>query len=301
MTPLVLVVAVLLFVGMTLLLSEVRWFSRRALTERLSPYVPGGMGLKARIGLLSVESFREAIGPLARSLGGQFSRLFGVSEDLDRRLRRIHSPLDVTEFRIRQIGWAIAGFGVALLVTIAIRPGVLISLLLMVGGMLLTFLLVEQQVSGASDRWKRSIYLELPVIAEQVGMLLGAGYSLSAALARVTRRGSGSVAKDLDRVLARIRHGTTEEEALQEWAELIEIDALDRFVSVLALNREASDLGRLISDEARAIRLDVQRELVEKMESRSQQVWIPVTVATLVPGVIFIAVPFSRALGGFLQ
>ncbi len=299
--PLVLLVAACLFVGLTLLFAELRWFSRRGLTERLSPYVPGGMGLRSRAGVLSVESFREAVGPLARLLGSQFSRLFGVTEDLDRRLRRTHSPLDVTEFRVRQIGWMVAGFGTGLLATIAIRPGVLIGLAMMVGGMLLAFLLVEQQVSTASDRWKRSIYLELPVVAEQVGMLLGAGYSLSAALARVGRRGTGSVALDLRRVLARIRQGASEEEALREWADLVEVDALDRFVSVLALNREASDLGRLISDEARSIRLDVQRELVEKMESRSQQVWIPVTVATLVPGVIFIGVPFTRALGGFLD
>jgi tight adherence protein C len=44
----------------------------------------------------------------------------------------------------------------------------------------------------------------------------------------------------------------------------------------------------------------VQRELVERMEARSQQVWIPVTVAALVPGVIFIAVPFTQALSGFI-
>lgn len=300
MNPLVLLVAVLLFAGVTLLLSEVRWFARRDLAQRLSPYVPGGMGVRARAGILSVESFREAVGPLARSLGSQFSRLFGVSEDLDRRLRRTHSPLDVTEFRVRQIGWMVAGFGTGLLLAIAFRPGVVPGLLFMVGGMLLAFLLVEQQVSSASDRWKRNVYLELPVIAEQVGMLLGSGYSLSAALARVSRRGSGTIALDLRRVLARIRQGTSEDVALREWAELVEVDAVDRFVSVLALNREASDLGRLIAEEARAIRLDVQRGLVEKMDSRAQQVWIPVTVATLVPGVIFIAVPFSRALDGFL-
>jgi hypothetical protein len=43
----------------------------------------------------------------------------------------------------------------------------------------------------------------------------------------------------------------------------------------------------------------VQRELIETAERRSQQVWIPVTVATLVPGVIFIAIPFIEALRYF--
>ncbi len=96
--------------------------------------------------------------------------------------------------------------------------------------------------------------------------------------------------------MARVRQGRTEAEALREWAELADVDAVDRLVAVLALNREATDLGRLIAEEARKIRRDVHRELIETMEKRGQQVWIPVTVATLVPGVIFIAIPFTQAL-----
>jgi len=299
-TPLLLAAGLALWIGLTLLLSELRWFSRRALATRLGPYVPGGMGTRGRAGILSVESFREAVGPLARSLGSQFSRLFGVSEDLDRRLRRVHADLDVTEFRVRQIGWAVAGLGVGALLSIATRPPVPIALLFTFGAMLLAFLLQESQVSTASDRWKRRVHLELPVVAEQPAMLLGAGYSLVAALDRVAKRGHGAVSRDLHRVLARIRQGLSEEQALEEWAELVDVPSAERLVSVLALNREASDLGRLIAEEARAIRRDVQRELIETMEKRGQQVWIPVTVATLLPGVIFIAIPFTTALAGFL-
>jgi tight adherence protein C len=295
-----LLAGMLLWVGTTLLLAELRWFSRRPLSVRLGPYVPGGMGTRGRAGLLSVESFREAVGPLAKALGSQFSRLFGVSEDLDRRLRRIHAGLDVTGFRVRQIGWSLAGLGVGALFAVATRPPVPIALLTTFGGMLLAFLLLEQQVSSASDRWKRAVHLELPVVAEQLAMLLGSGYSLVAALDRVARRGQGAVARDLRRVLTRVRQGVAEERALQEWAELVDVASVDRFVSVLALNRETSDLGRLIAEEARTIRRDVQRELVETMEKRGQQVWIPVTVATLLPGVIFIAIPFTTALADFL-
>jgi tight adherence protein C len=299
-TLLVIASGLLLWAGLTLLLSEVRWFSRRPLSERLGPYVPGGMGTRGRVGLLSVESFREAVGPLARGLGSQFSRLFGVSEDLDRRLTRIHSDLDVTEFRVRQIGWSLAGLGAGALLAVAVRPPVAVALVFTLGGMLLAFLLLEQQVTAASDRWKRTIHLELPVTAEQIAMLLGSGYSLLAALDRVSRRGRGSMARDLRRVISRVRQGVSEERALQEWAELADVDSVERFVSVLALNREASDLGRLIANEARSIRRDVQRELVEVIERRGQQVWIPVTVATLLPGAIFIGIPFTAALSDFL-
>src|SRR5680860_1272078 len=128
MMLLIVVSALMLWAGLTLLLAEFRWFSRRSLADRLAPYVPGGMGRRNHIGILSVESFREAVGPLARSLGAQFSRLFGVSEDLDRRLRRVHADLDVTEFRVRQIGWALAGFGAGTLLAIAATPNPAIML-----------------------------------------------------------------------------------------------------------------------------------------------------------------------------
>jgi tight adherence protein C len=293
--------ALLLSSGATLLLAELRWFSRRPLHDRLAPYVPGGMGGRRGTGLLSVDSFREAIGPLARSLGSQFSRLFGVTEDLDRRLRRIHAAFDVTGFRVRQIGWSLTAFGAGALLSVAVTPSPAFVVLATFGSMLLAFLVLEQQVSAASERWQRALQLELPVVAEQVGMLLGAGYSLVGAVERVARRGRGAIADDLRRVLGRIRQGVPEEVALREWAELADVAAVERFVAVLALNREATDLGRLIATEARGIRRDVHRELIETLERRGQQVWIPVTVATLLPGVIFIAIPFNAALTGFLR
>lgn len=300
MTALLVVSGLVLWVGLTLLFAELRWFARPSLVDRLGPYVPGAAGTRGWSGILSVETFREAVGPAARGIGEAFSRLFGVSEELDRKLRRIHSEVDVTEFRVRQVGWSLAALLTGTLFSVALRPPAPLALLFTLGALLLAFLLLEQQVATASTRWQRSVHLELPVVAEQVAMLLGAGYSLVGALDRVARRGQGAVARDLRRVLARVRHGVAEERALQEWAELADVASVDRFVSVLALNREASDLGRLIAEEARAIRADVQRGLVEQLERRGQQVWIPVTVATLLPGVIFIAIPFTRALDGFL-
>jgi tight adherence protein C len=299
MTWLVALSSAVLLVGTTLLLSEVRWFARRPLAERLRPYVPGGLATPARAGILSVESFREVIGPASRSLGERLSRLAGVPEDLERRLERIHSPLDATGFRVRQLGWSVGAFGLGALAGIALPLPLPLALLFMLAGPCLAFLLVEQQLASASRRWQRRVFLELPVVSEQLAMLLSAGFSLTGALQRIAARGQGACAQDLRRVLARVRQGVGDVEALREWAALADVPALDRLVPVLALNRETSDLGPLLSEEARAVRRDVQRELVETVERRGEQVWIPVTVATLLPGVIFLAVPFVDALQVF--
>jgi len=293
------VCGLLLWVGVALILSTTRWFSRRPLTERLRPYTPGGLAPGHRGGMLSVESFTEVVGPLSRGIGEQIARLFGVSEDLSVRLARIHSPLDVTSFRVRQLGWVVAAFGVGGFAAVALGLPPAVGVLGVLGAPMLAFLLLEQRISGASTRWQRRLFLELPVVSEQIGLLLSAGYSLSGALNRVAARSGGACGRDINRLIGRVRQGLSETEALQEWAELADVDAVDRLVHVLSLNREASDLGRLISEEARSIRRDVQRELVERIERRGQQVWIPVTVATLIPGVIFLAVPFIQALSLF--
>lgn len=285
-----------MWAGSTLLLAEVRWFRRRPLVDRVRPYLPGGLATPARAGLLSAASFRDVIGPLAREVGGRLARIAGVTEELAVRLERVHSPLDVTAFRVRELGWAVAAFGVGGAVTALLAPPAPVTALLLAGSPLLAFLVVEQQLASASARWQRRITLELPVVAEQLGMLLAAGYSLGAALQRIAARGHGACATDLARVCGRRRQGLSDLDALREWSRTAGVDALERLVTVLSLNRQAGDLGRLVAEEARGLRRDVQRQLVEAIERRAQLVWVPVTVATLVPGVIFLAVPFIEAM-----
>ena len=287
------------WVGATLLLSQLRWFARPSLTDRLRPYAIGGAAGGRRAGVLSVESFRDAIGPLSRAVGERAARLAGVSEELEVRLARIHAPLDVTGFRVRQVGWSVAGLGAAALLAVALRLPPLVAAAFLVAAPVVAFLVQEQRLAIESQRWQRRVFLELPVVAEQLSLLLAAGWSLTAALNRLSTRSHGATGRDLDRVCRRIRQGLSEADALREWARLAAVPALDRLVPVLALNRDTSDLGRLVGDEARSIRRDVHRELIEAAERRNQQVWIPVTVAALVPGALFLAVPFVEALRAF--
>ena len=286
----------LVWVGATLLLSRSARLSRPSLAERLRPFSPGGVARVDSAGLFSVESVRDVVGPLARLCGDRLAALFGVTEPLANRLRRVHSDMDVTAFRVRQL--AVAGLVVVAAALLAAGLGLspVVSVVVVAGAPLLAFLVPEQRLVRASERWQQDLALELPVVAEQLAMLLNAGYSLGAALARLSERGHGSAARDLALVVNRVRHGLSEAEALREWAEVARVDAVDRLVSVLSLHTESSDLGRLVSSEARQARRDLHRRTIESIERRAQQVWVPVTVATLVPGVILLAVPFMAAL-----
>lgn len=292
--------ALSLWAGAALLLSGLRWFSRPSLADRLRPYSPGGLsGAAAGPGAVNRQSWSELVGPLARDVGERVARAFGAGDDLALKLERIHSPLDPTTFRVRQLGAALAAAAVAAVFAGAAGLPSALAAVVLLGAPLMAFLVVEQRLAGESARWQRRLFLELPVVSEQLAMLLSAGYSLGAALNRVAERGAGASSADLRRVVSRVHHGLTEIDALREWADVARVDALDRLIPVLALNREAGDLGRLLSGEARSIRRDAQRQMVETMESRGQKVWIPVTVATLIPGVIFLSIPFIEALSLF--
>lgn len=298
MSRLVIASALAGWLGLTLLISQLPWARRLPLAERLRPYAPGRPGARVS-GIFSAASARDALGPLARSVGQRVSKLLGISEELSVRLTRIHSPLDPTGFRLRQLGVATASLAVtAALALVLPLPAALLALGLM-GVPMLAFLVVEQQLASESDRWKRRILLELPVVTEQLAIMLSAGWSLGGALARIAERSSGACAKDLRQVNLRIRQGLTEPEALREWAQIAKVDSLDRLVPVLALVGDATDMGRIVSDEARSLRREVHRELLATIERRNQQVWIPVTFAALLPGVLLLAIPFVAALALF--
>ena len=284
-----------LWAGATLLLSELRWFARRPLTERLRPVHARRPGrARARAGPAVgrvVPRRRSPRSPRRSATAGPAVRRH---EDLGTRLRRIHSPLDATAFRVRQLGWAHgrvrrpARWPLAA----AACPPALGLLFVARRAAARLPACSSSRSAAASARWQRRLFLELPVVSEQIGMLLSAGYSLGAALNRVWPRGPGRCGRGPRAGSgSRIRQGLTEVEALREWAELADVDALDRLVAVLALNREAGDLGRLISEEARAIRAtssasSSSRSSGAPSRSGSRSPWPPWSPA------IFLAVPF---------
>lgn len=287
----------LLWVGLTSLLSSFRSFRTSDLQARIRPYLSGVSQREDHHGDTSVLALTFL--PLLRELGTYLSRIVGVKEDLSIRLARIHSPVSPTQFRVRQSGWALIATCLALLFSIVTKLPIALTAILCVSGTLLAFLLSEWNLLRKCAQWQHATKLEIPIVAEQIGMLLSAGHSMSSAIQRVAQRANGTVAKDLRLVSLRIGQGLTESAALQEWATISKVTSVERLVSVLNLDRESGDLGRMISAEARSARADIHRELMEDLEKRAQKVWIPVTVATLVPGMIFLAIPFIEALKFF--
>lgn len=297
MTRLDIAALLAIWAGATLVLAEFRWFSDASLAARIGPYLSGGSGrTERRQAVRSWSALRASIGPMAEHIGAMLSRLFGMREELERKLRRIGSTETTVELRTRQTIWSAATALCVAMGGAAVGLPLLAAAAAGVGVALITWLVMEQRVVVRSERWQAAVTAELPLVAEQLGMLLSSGYSLGGAIARLGDRGRGVMGEAFAQVHRRIRHGVGEVEALREFAETAAVPAVDRLVGVLALNRESTDLGPMIAAEAKAARHAVHRDLLAAIERRGQLVWIPVTVATLVPGVIFMAVPFIDAM-----
>lgn len=298
MIRLVAAAALLGMAGLTLILSDTTWARRVHLADRLRPHASARRGHAVGPDAFT-HSVRASLGPMATEIGGRVARALGVHEDLSLRLTRIHSDDTATAFRLRELGRAVLALGVAAAVVVLVLPPAPVAVVVVLSAPVLALLVTEQRLASASSRWQRRLRLEIPVVTEQLGLLLGAGYSVPGALHRLATRSDGACAADLTRVCARLRQGVPTGVALREWAATAGVGSVDRLVSVLLLSEGASDIGPMISSEARAARQDVHRDLIATVERSSQQVWIPVTVAALVPGVIVIGVPFLYAVGRF--
>lgn len=283
-----------LWVGTTLLASLIPWMSRPPLTRRLAPYLPGAPPPPAAPG--PAGALARVVVPPAREAATRVARAVGVAGEAERRLDRVGSGLDVAGFRTHQGLGALGAWAVVAVVALAAGWPPTTGAVVATVAAAAAFLAGEQRLAGRARRWQEEVEAQLPVLAEQLALLLGAGWSVPGGLDRLARRATGACAADLQRVVRRIGQGLSEHEALAEWVERVEVPAVDRLVAVLALDRETTDLGRLIAEESRAAREEANQRVVARLDRRAQQVWIPVTVAALVPGTVFLAIPFVAAL-----
>ncbi|WP_428119760.1 type II secretion system F family protein [Candidatus Poriferisodalis sp.] len=277
-------------VGAMLILSEVRWFRRVPLARRLEPPQPQHqLPLRARL-----------ISPtMAAEIGDRVATAFGLDQELGTRLDRLGRRQSEAQYRARQASMSAAAllisFAALLWIGIALIPALLIG----AGFTIATFLAPERLLAQAIAARGAGLTEELPTITEQIAMLLASGMSLTNALATTGQRGQGICCADLRRVSARVAGGATVETALEEWAETAGSSDVRRLVGVLTLHEDTADIAALVSDEARSARAAAHRRLIERIERRNEQVWIPVTVAALVPGAVLLSIPFSDALRSY--
>jgi tight adherence protein C len=284
------------FAGVALLLGHLPSLRTQSLTNRLRPHVAGA---QARQRSIDGVTFAEVLTPLALRLGELGARLFGIRDALEVRLRRVHAKDNATTFRTRQLGRSSAALVLTAVGLSLTSPSPIVAMIVLLVAPTLVAFQMDRKLSALALDVQRQTELELPIVAEQLAMMIESGLSLGNALARFQDRTEGVIAREFVEILRSVRNGATYDEAIAEWANVSNVPSVDRFVAVLRLHQQASNLGRLIAEEAVTSRAESHRRLLQSVETKSQQVWIPVTVAALVPGTLFLAIPFFSALRFF--
>lgn len=279
----------LLAAGVSLLVAD-RLAGKFRVMRRLQPFVAHRFGDVGAVPLAAwLTAWTELFTPAEQVVG-----------NVAHRLERAGLAMSVRQFRLLQQGAAgvgVVGVGVPTLV-FSVPVTVAFGLCVLVAAAL--FFVSEQWVLKLSVRRRQTVARELPVVLEQLAGALQTGVGFAQACTDVATHTRGIVADDLRRIGRELAHGIRLEVALQSWAYRHDLPALHRIVTVLDTHRHAGELGTLLATEVRELRAAAHRALLATMQQREQQVWIPVTVATLVPGVLLLSVPFWHTLTAML-
>lgn len=282
-------------VATTALFTTLPWVGTRSRSWRLAPHL-GAPRATLRPPHRADRVGSEALLAIGTWFGRIAERVTGVVEPLGTRLDRVHHSDDPGSFRFRQGAAAVTAAVLGVAIGLMVAGPTPVITLLVVALPAAVLLVTESQLTRQCRRWSTSCRLQLPVVGEQLVALLRSGRSPAAALDQVADKRGTPLQRDVARVVDHLGRGGDLDVALRRWADVSDVAAVDRLTGVLVLHHRTPDLAALVSREVAASRDELHRDLLAQIDRRGQQVWIPVTVAALVPGAIFLLVPFFDAL-----
>jgi tight adherence protein C len=290
----------LLGAGLLLVIRRLPFLRRPSVDDRIGPYLRDIGGSEVFLGVVDSSSPFYAIlrlfGPSLRAGAVRLERLLGGAASVRRRLSRAGIDRTVEEFRIEQVLWGAAGFGLGLLIAlVSLSLGfgnpvglLVLSAFLAVIGVLSRDTYLTSQVR----RRERRLLAELPTVAELLALSVAAGEGPAAALDRVARSCRGELAIELQRVLAETRAGEPLVRALDALADRTGLVALSRFADGLAVALErGTPLADVLRAQAGDIREASRRELIESGARREVSMMIPVVFLVLPVTIAFAFYP----------
>ena len=204
------------------------------------------------------------------------------------------------DFRMRQLRWAAAGFGLGLSLAYAgFLAGAPASVLLLMPlvGPAIGALGADWLLSRAVRQRARSMTAELPDLAELLALSVGAGESIRAALERVAAIGSGALAAEIGRTLDSVRAGDPLAASLAEMATRCDNLSVGRFVDAIVTSLErGTSLGDVLRAQAADAREQARRELLEEGGRKEIGMLIPVVFLIMPLTIVFTLYPSFATL-----
>lgn len=273
-----------------------RWHAA-SLTTRIAPYVRDAVddaamprGVLPNAGILPAQ-----IGSGWARLRAILMRAFGDTAALSVRLARAGARMDAATFRGRQLGGALAGFGVgsALVVILALngRMSPVAALLPVFGGVAAAMamdLLLSARVKARMTR----LTDELPTTLEFLALCLSAGEGFFDALRRVAAVGSGELTHELKQVVLAVGTGSSLATALDEMSARLRLPGLSRAADqIVAALEHGAPLAGVLHAQATDAREDAKHVLIEQAGKREIYMLLPLVFLILPLSVLFAVFP----------
>ena len=286
--------------GVTLVVVAVLSGRRAKLSSRLDRYL-GALGPRRSPLLADDRRSENALAvmmrPILEQLGARVDRLLGDDgRDIAERLETAGLMITPSEFRSRQVAWALGGFGAAVALSLFLAAtGVAVSVLMVVG-MATAFALgaalaCDRHLTRLVERRRRAAEAEFPTFVDLVCLAVTAGESLRGSLELVSAS-QGPLATEVRRALLEARAGRPLADALAERATGLGLGAFDRFVSAVFV---AQERGVPLADTLAAMAFDVRegekRRVIEAGGKKQISMLMPVVGLILPVALVFAFYP----------
>jgi tight adherence protein C len=279
--------------GLAVVVARVAAMRRPRLEMRVLPYVRDLATDRRSSAPAEPRSAAATVfGPALRNAAELVDRAVGGSVSVRRRLARAGLDISVHDFRVQQVLWGLAGFGLAAAYGVLrtwTRPGNPLPLVLLcVGACVVGVLLRDNRLSSQVKRREAAMVAEFPTVAELLALAVAAGEGPVAALDRVVRRSRGELSRDLGDVLARIRTGEPVADAFDRLAATTGVPVVARFAHGVAVAVErGTPLADVLHAQAADVREAGRRELIEQASRKEILMMVPVVFLVLPVTVVF--------------
>ena len=287
-------------VGLWCLVSVAPRLSRPTLADRVAPYVVDASDEARRfVDRRTVDPlpiFGTVLAPVVSALRVGLGSLLGGDASVRIRLRQAGWRMSVEEFRSRQLVWAALGLAVgvaisaALATTRPIAPALAVALPAVTAGCGVA--LQDWRLRTRANRRVRRIADELPTVMEFLSLSLSAGEGILDAVRRLSRVGTGELARELGATVAEVSTGIPFARALTSTAAGLGLPALDRAIAAIvgALER-GTPLAEVLRAQAQDSRSDAKKRLLEVAGKKEVAMLVPLVFLILPITILFAIFP----------
>lgn len=273
-------------IGICLVLWAVPRWGAVSLDRRIAPYIRDVADPLGLTPLTPPTRWRAWAPALAARVGG--------SDALELRLRRAGRAPGAAAFRLRQLGWGLAGLAagavVAVAVTLAGAPTPGVALLPLVAGAAAAA--VPELALGRAVRARaQRVTEELPTILEFLALCLSAGESVFDAIRRVAAIGQGDLVSLLRGAVVEVGTGSSLADALRVVGRDAHVPAVARSIDqIVAAIERGAPLAQVLQAQAQDAQEDAKRVLIEQAGRKE--------IAMLFP-LVFLILPLSVLIAIF--